>query len=239
METKLCKKCGVERYLEDFRMSKGYLLNSCKYCEKEYHKKYYQKNKDIIEEKFKDYKKEYRKNNKERFAETNRKRAREHYYKNKDDKLKYQKEYREKNKEMVYQKTKECRQKNKKHYAEYYKEYSIIRRKEPLYKFKGNIRALIKESFKKKGILKSIKTEKIVGLPLEELYNYLLNTFKTNYGYEWDGKELVHIDHINPLKQCNTEEEVIKCCYYTNLQLLKAKDNLKKSDKTDWRLNDD
>ena len=34
----------------------------------------------------------------------------------------------------------------------------------------------------------------------------------------------------------NTEEEVIKCCYYTNLQLLKAEDNLKKGDKTNWEL---
>ena len=239
METKLCKKCGVERYLEDFRMSKGYLLNSCKYCEKEYHKKYYQKNKDIIEEKFKDYKKEYRKNNKERFAEINRKRAREHYYKNKNNKLEYQKEYRKNNKEKVDLKSKECKQKNKEHYKKYSKEYSIIRRKEPIYKFKCNIRSLIKESFKKKGLLKSNKTEKIVGMPLNELYIYLLKTFKNNYGYEWDGVEAVHIDHIKTLKQCNTEEEVIQCCYYSNLQLLKAEDNLKKSDKLDWRLNDD
>ena len=80
------------------------------------------------------------------------------------------------------------------------------------------------------------KTEEIIGISLKEFYYYLLKTFKDNYGYEWDGKEPVHIDHINPLKQCNTEEEVIRCCYYTNLQLLKAEDNLKKGDKTNWEL---
>ena len=85
-------------------------------------------------------------------------------------------------------------------------------------------------------MLKSNKTEKIVGMPLNDLYIYLLKTFKNNYGYEWDGVEAVHIDHIKPLKQCNTEEEVIKCCHYTNLQLLKAKDNLKKGDKINWEL---
>ena len=236
MKTKICKKCGLEKNIDEFRIVKGYFLKSCKSCEKEYHKKYYQENKNIIEEKHKDYKKQYRIKNKERFAEINRKRAREHYYKNKNNKLEYQKEYRKNNKEKVDLKSKECKQKNKEHYKKYSKEYSVIRRKEPIYKFKCNIRSLIKESFKKKGLLKSNKTEKIVGMPLNDLYIYLLKTFKNNYGYEWDGVEAVHIDHIKPLKQCNTEEEVIKCCHYTNLQLLKAKDNLKKGDKINWEL---
>ena len=95
---------------------------------------------------------------------------------------------------------------------------------------------MIVNSFIKKGMNKSKKTEEIIGISLKEFYYYLLKTFKDNYGYEWDGKEPVHIDHINPLKQCNTEEEVIRCCYYTNLQLLKAEDNLKKGDKTNWEL---
>ena len=63
---------------------------------------------------------------------------------------------------------------------------------------------------------------------------YLLKTFKDRYGYEWDGKESVHIDHIMPLATAKTEEEVIKLCYYTNLQLLKAEDNWRKSDRLDF-----
>ncbi len=64
----------------------------------------------------------------------------------------------------------------------------------------------------------------------------LLETFKENYGYEWDGKEEVHIDHIIPLAIAETEEDVYELCYYENLQLLKAKDNLKKHDKLDYKI---
>lgn len=74
----------------------------------------------------------------------------------------------------------------------------------------------------------------IFGLNKEEFVKHLLTTFINNYGYEWDGKEPVHIDHIIPLATAKTEEEVIELCYYTNLQLLKAKDNLKKSCKLDF-----
>ena len=65
---------------------------------------------------------------------------------------------------------------------------------------------------------------------------FLLSTYKNNYGYEWDKKEPVHIDHIIPLATAKTKEEVIKLNHYTNLQLLKAKDNWQKRDKLDWKI---
>ena len=63
---------------------------------------------------------------------------------------------------------------------------------------------------------------------------YLLETFKNRYGYEWNGVEPVHIDHIIPLATAKTENDVVKLCYYTNLQLLKAEDNLKKGAKLEF-----
>ena len=49
----------------------------------------------------------------------------------------------------------------------------------------------------------------------------------------------MHIDHIIPLCTVNTKEEIIKLCHYSNLQLLKAKDNLEKKDKLEWELKND
>ena len=93
---------------------------------------------------------------------------------------------------------------------------------------------MIRQSFLRKGIKKEYKCEKILCCDILTFKNYLLQTFKNNYGYEWNGKESVHIDHIIPLDTANTEEEIIKLCHYTNLQLLKAKDNLKKSNKLNF-----
>ena len=99
------------------------------------------------------------------------------------------------------------------------------------------MRNLIKHSFERQGYSKKSHTYEIIGTDYETFYNHLLRTFVDNYGYDWDGKEEVHIDHIIPLASAKTEEEIVKLCHYSNLQLLKAKDNLDKSDKLDWTHN--
>ena len=83
-----------------------------------------------------------------------------------------------------------------------------------------------------------MKGEKILGCTIEYFINYLIKTYENNYKEKWDWKYLknVHVDHVIPLASANTEEEVIKLCHYTNLQLLKAEDNLNKKDKLDWRI---
>ena len=98
------------------------------------------------------------------------------------------------------------------------------------------MRHLLISSFNRKNYVKKSHLEEIVGIPINELIKHLLKTFRDNYGYEWDGIEKVHIDHEKPLKYAKTEEEVIKLCHYTNLQLLKAEDNLKKGAKLDWKI---
>ena len=101
---------------------------------------------------------------------------------------------------------------------------------DPEYYFKQRVRQCIRDSVGRLHLKKSKKTEEIVGLSFDEFKRYLLKTWEQNYGYAWNG-ELYHIDHIIPLSTASTEEEIIALCYYTNLQMLKPKDNLRKSNK--------
>lgn len=250
METKRCTRCGVDKPLEMFckdKKTKDGLNFWCRECVKKYlesikdkksemDKQYREKNKEKIREQ----QKKYREENKERISQ----KQKEYRENNKEKIALYKKEYSRKNKDKIDKRVKEYKQKNRekisKRYSEYYiknkdtmlqknREYRKKRKKEDyIFRLKEDIRTVIRHSFKRKGIKKSHKTEQIIGCTITELKNHLLQTFFENYGYEWDGIEDVHIDHIVPLATANTEEEVIKLCHYTNLQLLKAKDNLEK-----------
>jgi len=49
----------------------------------------------------------------------------------------------------------------------------------------------------------------------------------------------IHLDHIKPISKfdLNDEDELLKCCHYTNFQPLISTDNLEKSNK--WNIDDD
>lgn len=227
MEKKICKKCGIEKEFNNFRFKnvndKEYLYSYCKECERQINKEYIEKHK--IQRK--EYMDKYRKENKEKLnaqrnilrknnVEKTRLLNNESYKRNKEKRLKHNKEYRIKNKRKINQQIL-----NKK-------------RNDYVFKLKCQTRSILLNSFKRNGKIKSKKTENILGCNLEYFVNHLLQTFKNNYGYEWNKKEPVHIDHIIPLATAKTEEEVIKLCHYTNLQLLKAEDNLHKGAKLDY-----
>lgn len=153
---------------------------------------------------------------------------------NKEKMKKYQKQY-------YIEHINEIKEKRKKQWSnwsennkQYLKEYR--KNKSDLEKSKDKIRRTIRLSFRRKGFVKSKHTEEILGISLTKFYEYLLQTFKDNYGYEWDGIEPIHIDHKQPLKYATTKEEVMELCNYKNLQLLKAKDNLEKSSKINYKL---
>ena len=191
---------------------------------KEKQKQYYQKNKYAIKEKSKKYyqthkgqkkayQKDYYKNNKEKIADYKK----EYYTINKSDIQKYKKQYSSTHREYL---------------NDYFRDYQRKRRNnDNLHKFKMQIRHLIWLSFNKKGKIKSDKTENILGCNLDYFINYLLNSFEQRYLYKYNYDEPVHIDHIVPLSKAESENEIIKLCNYKNLQLLKANDNLCKSDK--------
>ena len=253
METKICSKCKLEKTIDNFGINNGRYRANCNQCRVLYQKEYAIKNKDKI----KKYQKEYRQKN----IEIKRIKDRE-YYKNNARKIseknrnnlkrkEYMKEYRKNHKEEISAKTKEYKIKNRekikyqrKKWELKNKNYSKIKaleyynknKNDYFYKLKRNIRGLIKTSLSRRKYTKNSKTYEIIGCDYNTFINYLLQTFKNNYGYEWDKVEPVHIDHIIPLATDKTEEEVIKLCHYTNLQLLKAEDNLKKSNKLNWKL---
>lgn len=254
METKICIKCNIEKNINQFYKNKQYKSNResvCKDCRKEY----YWKNKDKILNKvheyynkncedIKEYKKKYRKNNseiikvkrKERY-EKNREgiiqKVKIYYLENKDYLEEKKKIYRENNKEKIQKYRKEYRQNNKEKINDYFKKrYN----NDYIYKFKITIRNSINRYIRLKGKEKNKCTEQIIGCDFKYLSEHLLQTYKKNYGVDWDKKEKVHIDHIIPLSTAKNEEDIIKLNHYTNLQLLKEKDNLKKSNKLDWSL---
>lgn len=216
METKKCGRCKRELSLDMFyknRSEKDGLSWYCKDCSKEIAVSRKDKIKKYNEEHRKEksiYNKIYNDKHREERAEK-------------------QRQYRRENKE----KEKEYKAKNKERMAVYHKQYQKQRMaNDDLYKFKQKVRVTINQSFKRRSLSKNYKTEEIVCCSLEQLKEHLHKTFFANYGYEYNGKEDVHIDHIIPLATANTEEEVIKLCHYKNLQLLKAKDNLEKGSKT-------
>ena len=206
IETKICGKCKKEKLIIDFGRKNNKYLNRCKECINAYSREYNKNHKEQKRQK----NKKYRDSHKEQIEASRKKWLELNKEHKKEMDRKYQKEHRE---------TK----------REYYREYIKKRKQEDkIFKIKCNVRNVIYYSFLRKRYKKSEHTNELLGCSIDYFTNHLLETFKKRYGYEYDGKEKVHIDHIKPLKYANTEEEIIGLCHYTNLQLLKAEDNLKK-----------
>jgi len=163
------------------------------YKDKDYHKKYYQRNskkilekqkeyyqKPEIREKMKEYHKKYYQKNKER----EKKRHKEHYEKNKEHIKEQRKKHYEKNKE----KKKEYRRKNKDKINNYSK---IRRKKDKNFKIAGNLRNSLWKSLKYYSKTGKIMTSKQIGIDYKKIIEYLEPFPKdlTNY----------HIHHIKPL----------------------------------------
>jgi hypothetical protein len=193
---------------------------------KNYHKKYYIDNKDIISLKMKD---NYLSNIEERKIKN--KKYRED---NKDVLNEYHINYRKKNPERI----KEYKEKNKEKLKEYNTLYWSKRMKEDeLFRFKSIMRKSIGNLIKNK----SKSTQDIIGCSFEEFKSYLESKFDN--WMNWENKGLYNgyfnygwdIDHIIPLSTAKTEEEVIKLNHYTNLQPLDSHINRNvKRDKIDF-----
>lgn len=104
---KICKKCGkmlIANSINFHKKKNGRygLRAECKKCYNEYSTKYYQDNKDSVNERMNKYNKTYYQDNKEKFKEYNE----QYYQDNKEERKKYRKEYYENNKEACKEVTK-------------------------------------------------------------------------------------------------------------------------------------
>lgn len=175
-------------------------------------------------DKLKAYNKLWRENNKDKIKtwnDANKDRIR-------TSKRKYQEKYREKNPDQK----NNWRINNIEKVREYSKTYEKVRRGiDPVYKFSRDIRSLIGGSFRRRGSIKPIKTEQVLGCSIEEFKNYIISKCPEGVTLENFSRYGYHIDHIIPLASANSEEEILKLCHYTNLQPLWCKENLIKSDK--------
>lgn len=90
--SKTCTKCGDTKPLDDFYRNKGKADGRnphCKECEREYHRRYREENRD----KWREYHRRYREGNREKVQERDRRWREE----NRDNRLEYERRYREEN----------------------------------------------------------------------------------------------------------------------------------------------
>ena len=240
---KECKQVNPQSkscFSKDSKKKDG-LQSVCKNCKKEYYqdnkeqikekkKEYRQNNKEQIKEKKKEYNKEYRQNNKEQIKE---------YYQDNKKHIKEQhKEYYQYNKKHIKERKKEYRQENKEQIKERHKEYEKERYKsDPIFKLKQNLRSRLRHVLNSKNLKKSKHTIDILGCSIEELKLHLESQFEqwmnwsNNGPYDPKNLDTWQIDHIEPLANAVTEEDVYRLSHYTNLRPLRAIDNIIKKDK--------
>jgi hypothetical protein len=221
METKVCGKCKINKDICFFgknKQSKSGYRSTCNDCRKIESKEYKEKN---TEKRQKTIKKYYQ-NNKEKINEKTKIRVLLDIEKNKLIKLKSYHKNKEKHKEKL----KLYRVINREKRTEYQRKKI---NNDELYKISSLIRARIRNFLKIKNWSKTNKTFDLIGCSPQFLKEHLQSQFKD--GMSWDNYGSWHIDHIIPLSSAKTTEEFNKLCHYSNLQPLWASENLSKGKK--------
>ena len=154
-------------------------------------------------------------------------RARERHIAKKDEVREAQKKYAKNNSEKIKTYKRKSKEKNK---EKNNKKEAERKKSDPLYKLKCNLRSRLSYAFKKGQ--KKCSAIKNLGCSLEDLKKRLSDRFYPNpltgEQMTWENYGKWHVDHIFPLFKCQTEEEILKACHYTNLQPLWAYENLAK-----------
>ena len=211
--TIVCCVCKKEKSKTEFNKNRNTstgLTYECKPCQGKRSNGYYHENRDEQLTKQKEY-----------------------YLTVREEKLLYQKEYQEKNKDKLKEYFKKYSLDNRERKNELSREYDRKRKaQDPVYKFKHRVRSMVYCSFKRSltgNYRKSQRTEDILGCTMNDFIEYISSKFTE--GMSLDNHGEWHIDHIIPLASANSEEEITKLCYHTNLQPLWGTDNMVKGKK--------
>jgi len=213
---KTCTTCNVNKELGEFGKHKDMCdghLNQCKSCRAEYMKNYSSRNADTISSRHRSY---YEKNN-----ERIKARVRNHWRENaisinekRRERYKTDEEHRTKVLKQCSDSNRKCRpirrRKNREEKTAAY--YLELCRKRMWHAFNGRGR--------------ECKSKQLLGCDSETLRKHLESTKLPEKDYT-----NAHIDHIIPcaaFDMSNVEQQK-ECFHYTNLQLLPAEENLRKS----------
>lgn len=202
---------------------------------KKYMKQYYIDNKESLVEYMKqwniDNKKERTEQQKQYYID-NKKCKKEYgiqyYINNKEHKKEYQKQYRKDNPEQQ----KQWYEKNREKINEYYNKYSKRKRKTNLtYRLRHGISSSINCALK--GNKAGRHWETLVDYTLNNLIKHLKKTMPKGFCWEDYMNGRLHIDHIIPASAFNFTKvehaDFKKCWGLNNLQLLPARENIRKS----------
>ena len=103
-----------------------------------------------------------------------------------------------------------------------------------LFRLRNNISTLIRRSIKNGGYRKSTKTMSIIGCSFNQLLEHLNNN---QYGFKY-GDDNLDIDHIVPLCNAKSEEELLELNHFKNLQLLPSEYNRNIKKAFEWNPTD-
>ena len=230
---KKCKKCDTMKIFDCFsknRSATDGLERYCKECDNLKKKIYYRKNRYKILEKSK---KRYEKN------KQNRKIYNKQYYsKNKQNRKIYNKQYYSKNTDKILERGRKYNKNNKEKVNLIRSEYRKKKKRIDLeFRMSCLLRERVSKAIKNQAGEKAYKSKELLGDSVEFIINYLFNNYFEKTGIRATindiSKKGLHIDHIIPCDafDLTNPEEQKKCFHYTNLQLLSASENFKKTNK--------
>jgi 5-methylcytosine-specific restriction endonuclease McrA len=104
-----------------------------------------------------------------------------------------------------------------------------------LYRLKCLYRTMINDAYTNNGYKKNSKSANMLGCSFEDFRIYIFNQFETwmtesNQGtYTGNYNETWQLDHIIPISNASSIEDVIRLNHYTNLRPLCSRKNVEKS----------